>query len=192
MAEPAAPGRGPGAACPRALPQKPRALTPATKPAPFCRALALAAGLAAAGPAAAFELAAAVGMDNLRGDGVADFAVEARTGPLWSRPRFELALGAAVEADDSDLWAGAGPVVFFPLADRLRLEASVMLGGYGDGDGGNDLGTEFPMFRSQIGLGVEVAEDWWLTLAANHKSNASTAVENPGVESVLLSIAHRF
>lgn len=158
----------------------------------LARALLLGAGLVAPAAAGAFEIAAAVGMDNLRGDGVADYAVEFRTGPLWTRPHFELAAGLAVEADDSDLWAGAGPVVFIPLGERLRLEASVMLGGYGEGEWGNDLGSEFPMFRSQLGLGVSVAENWWLTLAANHKSNASTAVDNPGVESVLLSIAHRF
>ncbi|MBP7000549.1 acyloxyacyl hydrolase [Amaricoccus sp.] len=157
----------------------------------FARALVLVA-LLASPRAGAFEFAAAVGMDNLRGNGVPDYAVEARTGPLWTRPRFELALGAAVEADDSDLWAGAGPVLFFPLGDRLRLEASVMLGGYGEGEWGNDLGTEFPMFRSQLGFSVAVAENWWLGLMANHKSNASTAVDNPGIESVLLVVAHRF
>ncbi|MBP7243238.1 acyloxyacyl hydrolase [Amaricoccus sp.] len=131
-------------------------------------------------------------MDNLRGDGVADFAVEARTGPLFARSRFEVALAVAIEADDHDLWGGAGPIVFVPLGERIRLEASVMLGGYGEGEWGNDLGSEFPMFRSQLGVSVAVAPGWWLGLAANHKSNASTAIDNPGVESVLLVLAHRF
>lgn len=156
------------------------------------RALLLCAALLAPFRAGAFEFAAAVGMDNLRGDGVADYSVEARTGPLFVRPRFEVALAAAVEADDSDLWAGAGPILFVPMGDRLRLEASVMLGSYAEGGGGNDLGSDFPMFRTQIGVSVAVAPNWWLGVAANHKSNASTAVDNPGVESVLVVLAYRF
>ncbi len=35
-----------------------------------------------------------------------------------------------------------------PLGPRWRLEASVMLGSYVEGDGGDDLGTDFPIFRS--------------------------------------------
>jgi len=156
------------------------------------RAAALAVALLAApGPLAAGEIVVSAGVDDLRGDHEAAAGLELRSGALWRHGRFGLGVGAAFQVDN-DFWAGAGPVLTADLGRRWRLEASVMLGGYGDGEGGQDLGSEFPMFRSQIGASYAFAEGWRLGLALDHKSNAGTAERNPGVETLMLTLARSF
>lgn len=148
--------------------------------------------MAIAAPAAAFEIVASAGVDGLRGGRVAAAGVEARTGPLATWRRVELRLGAAAETDaDGDLWGGAGPVLLAALASGWRLEASVMPGAYHDG-GGDDLGAGSPMFRSMLGVSRVVADGWRLGVSVNHKSNAGTASDNPGVETVLVGVTGNF
>ncbi len=155
------------------------------------RVAAVAAAALAAPPAlAASEIVASLGVDDLRGDRVAAAGLELRTGALWSRSRFDLGLGAAFAIDD-DFWAGAGPVLTIGLAPRWRLETSVMLGSYVDG-GGNDLGTDFPIFRSMLGASYALGAAWRVGASIDHKSNARTANRNPGVETFLVSITRSF
>jgi hypothetical protein len=159
------------------------------------RFLTLAAVLAA-GPATAFEIVAGVGYDDLRdlGDGgVGAALVEARTDPLLALGPVGLALGGAGEVDlDGDLWGGAGPVLLWsPWGAGLRLEGSVMAGGYAEGDDGTDLGAAL-IFRSQIGASYPLGARTRLGVALNHKSNAGLEDENPGVETVFVTLGHAF
>ncbi len=142
----------------------------------------------AAAPGA--EIIGSVGLDDLRGDPVPSIALELRTSPFFETARFTLALGIAAETD-SDVWTGAGPVALIPISDLWRIEASLMVGAHSS-HGGNDLGNEFPMFRSQIGASRALGGGWRAGLAVNHKSNASTASSNPGVETLLISISREF
>jgi hypothetical protein len=142
-------------------------------------------------PAAGFELALSAGVDDLRGGPQAAAGLELRGPPLWRPAAMEIGLAAAAEAD-RDVWTGAGPILFAPLGPRWRLEASVMLGVYFASRRGSDLGTDFPVFRSQLGASRAFAGAWRLGLSVNHKSNASTARRNPGVETVLVSLARSF
>ena len=144
----------------------------------------------ATGQVDAFEIAGGIGIDDLRGDFRSAVGLEVRTNPLWSNRHGALGLAAALEADD-DVWVGAGPLLLAPLSSRWRIELSVMLGWYHDG-GGNHLGSDFPMFRSQIGVNYAVAELWRIGVAVNHKSNARTAQRNPGVETIYVTLARRF
>ncbi len=67
-----------------------------------------------------------------------------------------------------------------------------MLGWYAAGGEGNDLGTDFPIFRSQVGASYALADDWRLGASVSHKSNARTADYNPGVETFFVSLIRRF
>lgn len=159
------------------------------------RAALLAAALAALAPAfvpmgRAAEIAASLGANDLRGHPTLAAAVEIRSGQILSWGWGEARLGAAIEANGG-FWGGAGPIVFVPFGRDWRAEASVMVGGYDEG-AGVDLGAEFPMFRTQIGLSRAIAPGWRLGASINHKSNAGTSPINPGVETVLFTLVHAF
>lgn len=150
------------------------------------------AALLTATPLTAGEIVGSAGADGLRGgDPHFSAGLEVRSDPLWSRGRFALAVGAAFEVDN-DFWAGAGPVAYVKLSPRWRLEASVMLGSYVEGGDGDDLGTDFPMFRSELGASYALSDDWRLGAAVGHKSNARTADYNPGVETAFVTLTRSF
>ncbi len=152
--------------------------------------LAAASGLAPAPPARAAEIAASLGANDLRKNPTPAAAVEIRSRPVLSWGWGEARLGAAIEANGG-FWGGGGPIVFVPFGRDWRAEASVMIGGYDEGTG-VDLGAEFPMFRTQIGLSRAIAPGWRLGASINHKSNAGTSPINPGVETVLFTLVHSF
>ena len=149
--------------------------------------------LACAAPAAAGEATIGLGIDDLRRDGrTAGAAVEWRGAPLAARGPWAVGIGFAAEADaDGDVWAGAGLWLSRALGTLWRIEASVMPGGHARGSG-DDLGTGFPIFRSQVGLSRAVGAGWRAGLAFNHKSNARTARRNPGVETLLVTLTRVF
>ncbi len=170
-------------------PRRPRA-TPS--------AAALLGGALAVAPAPvhAWEAILGLGADAVLDDAHATVALDLRAAPLWTgtlagQPVF-VTVGAAIEYDTpDDLWGGAGVVAGVSVLSDLRIEASVYPGGYRQGKG-NDLGTDFPMIRSQLEISQPVAEDWRVGLAVSHKSNAHTAVQNPGVETLLVTLRRTF
>ena len=155
------------------------------------RSAAAAATLLLSAPLQAAEIVGGIGADGVRGEPHFSAGLEVRTDPLWSRSRFGVGLGAAFDVDN-DFWAGAGPVAFVTLTPRWRLEASVMLGSYVEGDGGDDLGTDFPIFRSQVAASYALTERWRLGASVSHKSNARTSDYNPGVETIFVTATRRF
>ena len=65
-----------------------------------------------------------------------------------------------------------------------------MPGAYAHG-GGHDLGLPLE-FRSRIGLSRRVAERWRLGLAFEHKSNGGVGDDNPGVETVFVTLTRTY
>jgi lipid A 3-O-deacylase len=158
------------------------------------RPLLAALALVAATGAAAGELVLGLGADDALQwrDGAVGLAVEYRFDPRWTLGPAALGFGIAGEADtDEDFWLGGGVVLTAPITGRWRVQASVMPGVYGHGIG-HDLGASAPMFRSQLGASAEIAPGWRLGVALNHKSNAGTAEENPGVETLLVTLGRSF
>jgi len=156
--------------------------------------LAVLAGLS--GSAAAGEIAAGLGYDGViddpGGDGAVVAGIDLRAAPLIEIWRIDLTLGAALEIDtDTDFWAGGGIAAELALSDRIRLEGSVMAGGYIADANGTQLGGG-PIFRSRLGLGYRIAECLRLGLAFEHKSNAGSDDSNPGIETVFLTLAYQF
>jgi|OM-RGC.v1.022725911 Lipid A 3-O-deacylase (PagL). len=154
-----------------------------------------AATLAVAGPAGAGEWRIGVGYDDVLepGEGHATLGAELQGGDLLTLGPAGLALGVAARIDaDGEFWAGAGPVLRIETGLMgLRAEASVMPGVYNGGDDGDDLGGPFEI-RSTIGLSLPVWGPWRLGAEFNHISNAGLHEENPGVDSVLVSVGRSF
>lgn len=167
----------------------------ALRPRPSRAILTLVAALLVPSASSAGELVFGAGADDISGDAVPSLAAEYRFAPFWSpsafgRP-FDFGLGLAASLDtDRDVWGGAGLVLTFPIAGAWRAELSVMPGGYAVGDG-EDLGTDFPMIRSQIGASREIAAGWRLGASVGHKSNANTDAINPGVETFLVTLTRQ-
>ncbi|MBE1293650.1 MAG: acyloxyacyl hydrolase [Rhodobacteraceae bacterium] len=86
--------------------------------------------------------------------------------------------------DAGDVHLGMGAVGYVSLGAGWFSEISLMPGIYKDW-GGSDLGSEFQV-RSLIAIGKRFKNGQVVSLALTHKSNASTAARNPGVDSLLL------
>ncbi|MFO1106968.1 MAG: acyloxyacyl hydrolase [Amaricoccus sp.] len=162
---------------------------------PLLRAAAIAALLVAGiGPARGFEVTLSLGRNDIL-DRLGDPSFVAGLGiasdPLGRWGSLGLAVGGGVEVGASgSFWAGAGPILLLPFGDGWRLGLSVMPGAYNQGNG-VDLG--FPLeFRSRLGLSRQVGPDWSVGLAIEHKSNADLSESNPGVETLILTVARRF
>jgi hypothetical protein len=157
--------------------------------------MAAALTAAIAGPAASFEIGVGLGADDLTGgDALAPGGfVELRAAPLLGFGALGLGATAIVEGDvDGDVFGGAGPlVVWTPFEGGLRVEGGVAFGGYRAGDSGNDLGAGYA-FRSSIGASYPLDARLRLGAVFAHKSNAGFADDNPGVESLYLTIGYAF
>jgi lipid A 3-O-deacylase len=113
-------------------------------------------------------------------------AVEYHHPPFNEGTRLNVGWGAVGAVHTSgDLFLGLGLVGTYDLGSRWFLEGSVMPGAFLENASFNDLGSTFEI-RSLIGVGYELKSGNALSLALAHKSNASTAEFNPGVNSLLL------
>lgn len=147
----------------------------------------------AATPSRAGEIVIGLGADDVsRRSAAPSFSLELRASPFREWRYANLGLGWAAIADtDGDVWTGVGLVLIAPLGDLWRLEGSFMPGVHIRGSG-NDLGTSFPLFRSQIGASRTIGPDWRAGFALSHQSNADTALSNPGVETFVLTFTRGF
>ncbi|ATG42374.1 Lipid A 3-O-deacylase (PagL) [Phaeobacter piscinae] len=153
--------------------------------APFACALMLANAL----PATAGDWIFGAGYSSFSREGAEDSAlvsVEYQHDAFWQRGNFDASFGAALDVQTTgDLFIGAGAVGKWHLQRGWFIETSVMPGAYAESVRLNDLGSTFEI-RSAIAVGKEFANGKSLSLALTHKSNASTADINPGVNSLLL------
>ncbi len=84
-----------------------------------------------------------------------------------------------------DGFIGGGAALTYDLGPAWFLEGSVMPGVFFRNPSVNDLGSSFEI-RSLLGVGYRLGNGSAVSLAVSHKSNASTASFNPGVNSVFL------
>lgn len=113
-------------------------------------------------------------------------SVEYAHSPFWERGNFSAGFAGAIEVvDTGDAFIGGGLNGTFDLQRNWFIQASVMPGAYFESAPLNDLGSTFEI-RSQLAVGKRFNNGKALSLALGHKSNASTADINPGVNVVSL------
>jgi hypothetical protein len=162
-----------------------------------CQSLFLTAFLLAPIAAWAGEIVIGLGADDVTRSASPAGLIEIRSDPVWEHRGFgrpvTLALAAAGEIDaDGDLWTGVGAILGVAVHPRWRLDLGFLPGVYSRGTFGTDLGATAPIFRTSIGVSVAVTPHWRAGAMLSHKSNADTARENPGVETLHLTLARRF
>ncbi len=131
------------------------------------------------------------------GAGFADFSkqgsvdggilvIEHHNAPFHSATRFSLGWAqSTVVHTTGDLFLGAGLAGVYDLNHNWFVEASMMPGVFLESRPGNNLGSTFEI-RSILGVGYHLQNGNSISLALGHKSNASTAASNPGVNTVML------
>lgn len=153
------------------------------------RVLAALTLLLVASPAAANDLVFGFGTTVDSGGGRSESSIvqlELHSGPIWHLGRADLAVAGAIDLHDNrQYWAGGGLAALWPMQNRWFIEASVMPGYFGGRGVLADLGSHFEI-RSLLGVGRQINDRLSLSLAAAHKSNASTATRNPGVNMIEL------
>ncbi len=131
------------------------------------------------------------------GAGFADFSkkgsvdggilvLERHNAPFHSAERFSLGWGqSAVIHTTGDVFVGIGLAWMYDFNHNWFLEGSVMPGAFLESRPGNNLGSTFEI-RSVLGVGYHLRNGNSISLALGHKSNASTAASNPGVNTAML------
>lgn len=99
--------------------------------------------------------------------------------------------GAIIGHSRGDLWGGIGLVAQGRFADRWFWEASFMPGLYAEGSQETELGSTIE-FRSLVAIGREISARSAISLALDHRSNASIADFNPGVDAISLRFHRRY
>ncbi|MQY43643.1 acyloxyacyl hydrolase [Epibacterium sp. SM1969] len=144
---------------------------------------------AIAGSAQAQSLVFGAGYSDFSETGSEDgfiAAVELHGKAFLERGNFSAGWGGVASIQETgDAFIGAGLVGKFQLQNRWFVETSVMPGAYFDNEEGNDLGSTFEI-RSLLGVGRELRNGSAVSVSISHKSNASTAERNPGVNSFML------
>ncbi|MDE4133425.1 acyloxyacyl hydrolase [Phaeobacter sp. QD34_3] len=113
-------------------------------------------------------------------------SLDYRHSPFWEKGNFAARFGAALDVQETgDVFIGAGVAGRWDLGRAWFIDASILPGAYFESVALNDLGSTFEI-RSEIGVGRGFANGTAVSLAISHKSNASTASLNPGVNSVHL------
>ena len=144
---------------------------------------------AVAGTAQAQSLIFGLGQSDYSETGSEDgivFEVELHGDSFFERGNFSAGWGGVASVQETgDAFIGGGLVGTFQLRNRWFIETSVMPGAYFESEEGNDLGSTFEI-RSLLGVGRTLNNGNAISLSVSHKSNASTAERNPGVNSVTL------
>lgn len=129
-------------------------------------------------PLAGFGVGGFDVLDSDERNPAVDFRFEYRFGqPLWYVFKPLIALQGT---SDGSGGAFAGVVADWIIDDHWVIAPSFAAGFWGRGNG-KDLGYGLE-FRSQIEMGYRFDNDWRLTGAFSHISNADLGSSNPGVE----------
>ena len=141
------------------------------------------------------DLIIGVGASDILDDGSAESAtviVEYHADPFFERGRLSTGLGVAGQVDDDgDVFLGFGLATIIDLSKGLFIETSLMPGYYGPSSDGTDLGGNL-QFRTVLGIGYKFNADSSISLAVDHKSNASIEDTNPGNETIMIRYRKRF
>ncbi|KIC36864.1 MULTISPECIES: acyloxyacyl hydrolase [unclassified Leisingera] len=151
--------------------------------------LAAAVSAAMAAPAAAQEVTLGLGYSDYHretAENGALFAAEYLHTPFYEKGRMSARFGGTLQVvETGDVFAGIGISGLIDLNNNWFIETSVMPGAYHESSPENDLGSAFEI-RSLLAVGKRFQNGKAVSLAISHKSNASTADENPGVNSLTL------
>lgn len=141
--------------------------------------------------------------DFVLGLGYADFnndasednpavALEVHGDPFRSFGKIDVSLvGALTAHSNGDAYVGVGVSALRDFDNKWFLEGSFMPGLYDPASSANDLGSTLE-FRTLFGVGRRIGEGSRLSLAFDHKSNASTGDINPGVNTLMLRFRRSF
>jgi hypothetical protein len=100
-------------------------------------------------------------------------------------------MGVATIYTGGTSFIGVGLSGRWKLKRNLFIEGSVAPGYYNESGLATSLGSSFEI-RSLLGLGLKLKSGDRISIAVTHKSNASTASRNPGVNSLLIRYNHAF
>lgn len=128
-------------------------------------------------PLASFGVGTFDVLDNVDQDWATDLRAEYRMSPLFYVVKPLIALQAT---SDGGAGAFAGLVADWVIGNHFVISPSLAAGLWTNGDG-KDLGSVLE-FRSQLEAGYRFDNDWRVTAAFSHISNANIGKENPGVE----------
>ncbi|MEX0311355.1 MAG: acyloxyacyl hydrolase [Tateyamaria sp.] len=107
--------------------------------------------------------------------------VEYRHTPFVEKRVMSVALGANLSlTGEGDIFIGGGIWSRWQWDSGWFIDNSIMPGLYEEGTPGNDLGSAFEI-RSLLGVGYQFDNGAALSVAITHKSNASLAEDNPGM-----------
>ena len=116
--------------------------------------------------------------------------LEYRHTPFVERRVLSVAWGANVGlTGEGDAFIGGGIWSRWQWNSGWFIDNSIMPGLYEEGTAGNDLGSAFEI-RSLLGVGYQFDNGHAVSLALSHKSNASLAEDNPGMN--VYSIRYHF
>lgn len=158
---------------------------------------ALAVFLATSGPAGAADLVLGFGRTDFSTEAAEEsplVEVEIHGDPFTRLGAVDISFAAAVAVHETgDYWIGAGLSALYEFGRDANwfVEASAMPGLYHAEEEQNDLGSDFEA-RLLFGIGRRIGPDTRLSVAFEHKSNASTARRNPGVNALTLRIRRSF
>lgn len=128
-------------------------------------------------PLASFGVGAFDVYNNVDQDHAMDLRAEYRFSPLFYVVKPLVALQATTDGGGG---AFAGLVADWLIGEHFVVSPSLAVGLWANG-GGKDLGSAIE-FRSQLEAGYRFDNDWRLTGAFSHISNANIGDDNPGVE----------
>ncbi|MBF9039669.1 hypothetical protein LSUCC0387_02020 [Rhodobacterales bacterium LSUCC0387] len=111
------------------------------------------------------------------------------TDTLATKPEFSVGWAGAVHNEsDDDSWIGFGVSGEYSLSDRMFLEGSFMPGYYSQG--ATDLGGNLH-FRSTLGVGMNISDNYAISFALSHWSNGSIERWNPGTDMAMIRLSIR-
>lgn len=119
-------------------------------------------------------------------------SLEVHSDPFFTRNRFSASyMGVITGHSSGDVFVGVGLSGLLDYDNRWFIEGSIAPGYFKESGPANDLGSPFEI-RLLLGVGYELNSRDSISLAITHKSNASTAKDNPGVNAVLLRYRRKF
>lgn len=148
--------------------------------------------LTSLGAASAQEWTIGVGGSDFGDQGQDSVALdlEYRHTPFVERRVLSVAWGANLGlTGEGDAFIGGGIWSRWQWDSGWFIDNSIMPGLYEEGTAGNDLGSAFEI-RSLLGVGYQFDNGHAISAAISHKSNASLADDNPGMN--VYSIRYHF